>query len=121
MLTDQVEQLAGKRTKLVAYADNFTGANSITNLLHGWKTLTTLGPLFGYYSKPTNCWLIAKPRMKDIALKALENTGINITEDGKRHLRAVIEYRENYVTQKGKTLLDKLNTLCDIARAPSSI
>ena len=108
MLIDQVEQLAGKRTKLVAYADNFTGANSITNLLHGWKTLTTLGPLFGYYSKPTNCWLIAKPRMKDIALKALENTGINITEDGKRHLGAVIEYRKNYVTQ-------------NIARAPSSI
>ena len=46
--------------------------------------------------------------MKDIALKALENTGINITEDGKRHLGAVIEYRKNYVTQ-------------NIARAPSSI
>ena len=34
LLVDQAEQLPGKRTKSVAYADNFTGARSITNLLH---------------------------------------------------------------------------------------
>ena len=34
MLVDQAEQLPGKRTKLVAYADDFTGAGSVTNLLH---------------------------------------------------------------------------------------
>ena len=50
MLVDQAEQLPGKKTKSVAYADNFTGAGSITNLLHWWNTLTTLGPLFGYHS-----------------------------------------------------------------------
>ena len=57
--------------------------------------------------------------MKDIPLKTFENTGINITEDGKYQLGAVIgsiEYCENYVTQKVNTCLDKLNTLCDIAR-----
>ena len=57
--------------------------------------------------------------MKDIALKTFENTGINITEEGKRHLGAVIgsiEYRENYVTQKVNTWLDELNMLCDIVR-----
>ena len=31
---DQSEQLPGKITKSVAYADDFTGARSITNLLH---------------------------------------------------------------------------------------
>ena len=44
--------------------------------------------------------------MKDIALKKFENAGINTTEDGKRHLGAVIgsiEYRENYVTKKADT------------------
>ena len=57
--------------------------------------------------------------MKDIPLKIFENAGINITEDGKYQLGAVIgsiEYCENYVTQKVNTCLDKLNTLCDIAR-----
>ena len=34
MLVDRAEQLPGKRTKSVAYADDFTGAGSITNLLH---------------------------------------------------------------------------------------
>ena len=57
--------------------------------------------------------------MKDIALKTFESTGINITEDGKRHLEAVIgstEYRENYVTQKVNTWLDELNMLRGITR-----
>ena len=110
MLVDQPEQLPGKKTKSVAYADNFTGAGSITNLLHQWNTLTTLGQLFGHHSEPTKFWLIVKPGMNDIALKTFENTGINITEDGKRHLGAVIGstgYRENYVTQKVKTWLDE--------------
>ena len=57
--------------------------------------------------------------MKDIALKTFESTSINITEDDKRYLGAVIgsiEYCENYLTQKVNTWLDELNTLCDIAR-----
>ena len=57
--------------------------------------------------------------MKDIALKTLENTGINITGDGKCHLRAVlgsIEYRENYMTQKVNTWFDELNMSCGIVR-----
>ena len=114
MLVDQAEQLPGKKTKSVAYADDFTGAGSIKNLLHWWNTLTTLGPLFGYHPEPTKCWLIVKPRMKDIALKTFENTGINITEDVMRHLGAVIgtiEYRENYVTQKVNNWLDELNVM----------
>ena len=49
MLVDQAEQLAEKRSKWVAYPDEFTGAGWITNLLHWWNTLTTLGPLFGYH------------------------------------------------------------------------
>ena len=58
--------------------------------------------------------------MKDVALKTFENTGINITEDVKHHLRAVIgtmaQYRENYMTQKVNNWLDELNMLCDITR-----
>ena len=119
MLIDQAEQLLGKGTKSVAYADGFTGAGSITNMLHWFNTLSTLGPLFGYYPEPTKCWLIMKPRMKDIALKTFENAGVNVTKDGKRHLGAVIgsaEYPENYVAQKVNTWLDELNTLCYITR-----
>ena len=54
-------------------------AGSITNLLHWWSILGTLSPLFGYYLEPTKCWLIVKPRVKGIALKAFENTGIQLT------------------------------------------
>ena len=119
MLVDQAEQLLGKRTESVTYANDFTDVSSITNLLHWWNTLTTLGPLFGYHPEPSKCWVIVKPSRKDIALKTFGNTGINITEDGKRHLEAVIdpiEYCENYVTQKVNTWLDELNMLCDIVR-----
>ena len=57
--------------------------------------------------------------LKDIALKTFENTGINITEDGKCHFGAVIgsiKHWENYVTQKVNIWLNELNMLCDIAR-----
>ena len=46
MLVDQAEQLHGKRLKTVVYDDDFTGASSITNLLHFWDTLAT-GALLG--------------------------------------------------------------------------
>ena len=94
MLVDQAKQLPGKRTKSVAYAGDFTSAGSVTNLLHWWNTLTTVGPLFGYHPEPTKCWLIVKPGMKYLAWKTLENTGINVTEDGKCHLEAVIGSKE---------------------------
>ena len=120
MLVDQAEQLPEKKPKSVTYANDFTGAPSIKNPLHWWNTLTTLGPLFGYHPESTKRWVIVKPGMKDIVLKMFfKNTGINITEDGKHHVGAVIgsiEYRENYVTQKVNTWLDELNMLCDIAR-----
>ena len=106
MQVDQAEKLSGNRTKSVAYVDEFTGAGSITKLFYWWNTLTILAPLFRYHHKQTECWLIVKSHMKDIALKKFENAGINITEDGKRHLGAVIgsiEYRENYVTKKADT------------------
>ena len=47
MLVDQTEQLHGKRLKTVVYDDDFTGASSITNLLHFWNTFATLGALLG--------------------------------------------------------------------------
>ena len=54
-LVDQAEQIPGKRTNSVTYADDFTGAGSVTNLLHWWNTLTTLGLLFWFHPKPTKC------------------------------------------------------------------
>ena len=57
--------------------------------------------------------------MKVIALKTFENAGINIAEGSKRHLGVVItliEYRENYVTEKVNIWVNEPNTLCDIAR-----
>ena len=102
ILVDQADKLPGIRTKSVTYADDFSGAGSITNLSHLWNTLTTLGLLFGYHLELTKCWLIVKPGMKDLALKKVENTSINIIEDGTHHLGVVlgsIKYRENYVTK----------------------
>ena len=76
-------------------------------------------PTIGYHLNLTKCWLIAKPHIKDTALKTFENTGINITEDDKCHLGAAIgsiELRENNVIQKVNSWLDELNMLWDIAR-----
>ena len=107
MLEDQAEQLTGKKTKSVTYANNWNGAGSLADLLHWWNTLTKLGPL-GYHPETIKCWLIVKPNMKDLVFKTLENISNNITEDRKCHL-ASTEYRENYITQKVNTWLDELS------------
>ena len=53
------------------------------------------------------------------AEKLFENTKIDITVNGKRHLGAVIssqEYRDEYVINKTDQVVNELNNLCEIAK-----
>ena len=128
MLIDQAEQRENQRKRENLEREPNQSPKRMILLVLAQSQICYFGgtpsliPLFGYYLKPTKCWLIVKPRMKDMALKTFENTGTNLTEDGKHHLGAVIgsiEYRENYVTQIVNAWLDELNMLCDIARIES--
>ena len=65
--------------------------------------------------------LIVKPQLAKEAEKLFENTKINITVNGKRHLAAVIgigsqEYRDEYAINKTYHIANELNNLCEIAK-----
>ena len=57
----------------------------------------------------------SKPQLVTETEKLFENTKINITVNGKRHLRAVIgsqEYRDEYVINKTDQIANELNNFC---------
>ena len=45
-----------------------------------------MGPMFGYHPNELKCWLIVKPNKYEEAMEAFQNTGINVTIEGRRHL-----------------------------------
>ena len=79
------------------------------------ESLTQLGPKFGYNPEASKCWLIVKIQLVKEAEKLFENTKINITVNGKRHLGSQ-EYRDEYVIKKSEQIVNELNNLCEIAK-----
>ena len=55
--------------KVVAYADDFSAAGSISSLKYWWHTLCKLSPKFGYFPEPTKSWLIVKSEKVTVLTK----------------------------------------------------
>ena len=49
-----------------------------------------MGPMFRYHPNALKCWLIIKPNKYEEAMEAFQNTGINVTTEGRRHLGAAL-------------------------------
>ena len=119
MILEVTNQLSDKRTKMAAYADDFSAGGSIENLKHWWKVLCQLGPKFGYFPEASKCWLIVKPEAYNTALTAFQSTDIKITVDGKKHLGAMLgstKYKESYVVEKTDQWCKELSLLSEIAK-----
>ena len=118
-LLELTEKFLNKQTKMVAFADDLSAGGSLSNIKKWWKSLCNLGPKFGCNPEVSKSWLIVKPQLVKEAEKLFENTKINITVNGKRHLGAVIgsqEYRDEYVINKTDQIANELNNLCEIAK-----
>ena len=112
-------EITNGKTKVAAYADDFSAAGSVLNLKSWWEKLCTLGPKFGYYPEASKSWLIVKPKHKGAAATVFNNSKINITTEGKRHLGAVIgseSYKEQYISEKINEWKDELHVLSEIAK-----
>eukprot|EP00794_Sanderia_malayensis_P018637 gene18637-biopygen15703 len=115
-----LESVSSNDTKQVAYADDLVSAGKLRPLLKWWENLLNVAPKVGYYPKSTKSWLIVKPEKKDLAQKLFNDTNINITVDGQRHLGAVIgsaDFRQNFIKEKVDkwvrelTILSKIGTI----------
>ena len=110
----KVEGLNGE----VWYADDATGGGRITKLRHWWDNLVRNGPMYGYYPNGVKTWLVVKPSLCETAFTAFAGTDVQITTQGRRHLRSALGSREfvrSYVTQQVDTWIGEMEKLSKIA------
>ena len=97
------------------FADDGTGVGKIRQLKEWWDKLSEWGPAFGYFPKPTKCWLIVKDEQaKETAETIFEGVPINITIEGERHLGAVIgtsAFKSKFVNEKVATWISEIDAL----------
>ena len=88
---------------MVAYADDFSVAGSILSLKYWWDTFCELGPKFGYFPEPKKSWLIIKSDCFAKAIHMFNDTNIQITTQGRRHLGPALgtsQFRNEYIMEK---------------------
>ena len=105
--------------KMVAYADDFFAAGSISILKYWWDTLCKLGPIFDHFPEPTKSWLIIKSNCSDKAIHIFKDTNIQITTEGTRHLGAALgtnQFRDEYIKEKINKWAEELQVLSEIAK-----
>ena len=116
--------------KQVWFADDATGCDGFLALRKWFDALLELGPLDGYYPKPSKCILLAKPDRVDLALKVFRGSGIDVQTEGAkdsgieiittgtRHLGAAVgteSFKQSYVKKKVDAWIQCIKTLAIIA------
>ena len=105
--------------KQVAFADDISGAGKLIFLRIWWDLINKYGPLLGCFPKASKSWLTVKPEYLQSAKQTFKGTGINITDDGPKHLGAVIgsqKYKEEYVGEMVKEWVESLHKPANIAK-----
>jgi len=93
----------GESLSQVWFADDASGAGSLQGLRQWWDVLSTLGPSFGYYPKPSKTCLVIHPQNEEAAKAVFREAGITITTEGKTHLGSAlgsVSFKEEYVKHK---------------------
>ena len=94
------------RAKHIAYADDLVGLGKLQEIKNLWDEICKHGPPLGYNPNAKKSCLIVKEEKKDQAMEIFKDTGIMITTEGQKHLRAVIgspEFKSTFT----KNLVDK--------------
>ena len=102
-------------------ADDASGAGKLSPLKSWWKAISQEGIKYGYFVKPSKSWLILKdPTKLAEAEQLFQDTPINITTNGKRHLGAAIgtdTFKNEYINDKVDTWCGEIRTLAEIAKS----
>ena len=103
------------KCKQVWFADDATGCDKFETMRAWFDALVQLGPIYGYFPKPSKCILLAKPDRVDLARKVFKgsdidiqtegakNSGVEIISDGTRNLGAAVgteDFKHSYVKKK---------------------
>ena len=102
------------------FADDAASGGKLQALRRWWDALLRFGPLFGYHGNVSKSWLLVKPQNLREATTIFADTGLRITTDGVRHLRAPLgdlSFRESFATKKVRNWKNELHHLAEIATA----
>ena len=100
------------------FADDATACGTLENVKIWWEELMASGPALGYYPNAKKCWLITKPEKEESAREIFNNTAINVTCEGHKHLGAALgsrAYLEEYVGEKVKDWVSQVTKLAEFA------
>ena len=79
-----------RSAKEVAFVDEFTVADKLTSIRDYWGKLTVFGSKYGYFPKVSKSYLTVKEDKLGEARNVFNDSNVNITIEGKRHLGVVI-------------------------------
>ena len=102
-------------------ADDATGAGKLENLKLWWDAIQTEGVKYGYFVKPSKSWIVLKdPTKLEQCQKTFQESPIQITCEGKRHLGAAIgseQYKNEYIDEKVSKWTNTIISLSKIAES----
>jgi hypothetical protein len=102
----------------VWFADDASAAGKLSGVKDWWNNISKIGPEYGYFPNADKTWLVVKERHFEKSKQLFQDTGVKISQEGKRHLGSAIGTRsfvENYVEEKVLTWKEELERLSDIA------
>jgi hypothetical protein len=107
-------------TKQCWFADDAAGSGALCELKKWWSVLLESRPPLGYFPNAKKCWVIAKPEKEALVREVFEDTVINVTVEGQKHLGAVIgsrDFLESYVCEKVDGWVSDVAKLAEFAKA----
>ena len=109
-----------RRSKKVAFANDFTIVAKIEETRSYWESLQQVGPLHGDFPKPFKSYLVVKEQYFENAIETFRESEVKITTEDKKHLGAAIG-SEDFKASYGKSLvdnwIDQLNLFSKVAES----
>ena len=81
---------AEPNVRQVWFADDATAAGRLATLCQWWQLISTIGPDFGYNPNASKTHLVVKPELISKAKRIFQNTDVQTSTNGQRHLGAAI-------------------------------
>ena len=101
------------------FADDACAANKLVNLRKWWSILTEVGPRYGYFVNPPKTWLVVKEEVHEAALVLFENTGVQITTEGRPLLGAPLgteNFTDEFIRRATAEWEGEIDRLANIAK-----
>ena len=118
-VTPLINKLQDPNVKQVWFADDASASARLHSLRNWWDALLKHGTAYGYFPNAEKSWIIVKEGNLEEAKEIFQNTGINITVEGRRHLGSALgdtAFVERFVQMKVESWVGEIQSLAEIAR-----